>query len=188
MKKFLLLAAIACIGCQSANLIGSQTPETKSVESTMVEQRRLNKAFLSKYAYFLGPWGGTGGSMFYFEEIDGMKLVGLGVLFDTRITGIAGYYKDSRGGTYVRNSNPQGGGFYKHIPLADNEYITAIGGTAGRYVNSLSITTNQRCYPEFGKPSGQRFFASVRSGYRIYSFFGRSGKYLDKIGCNVYTR
>lgn len=76
-----------------------------------------------------------------------------------------------------------GGDLNPPFSLAQGEYITAIRGRYGDYINTITIETNTGRSETFGQSGGHTDYAFVApQGTKIVGFVGRSGKYLDAIG------
>jgi hypothetical protein len=67
--------------------------------------------------------------------------------------------------------------------LEPDEYIVALSGRCGTYVDSLRIHTNRRTSELIGGRGGERDFRiDVPDGNQATGFMGRAGEYLDAIG------
>jgi hypothetical protein len=133
--------------------------------------------------------GGTGGNPFQDISIPSNARVS-----EVRIA--SGAYVDSVQLGYVHldgraamgSLNGGTGGQVSTFRLDSDEYIVAISGRYGKYIDSLRIHTNRRTSPFYGGSGGaQDFRIDIPSGNQVVGFIGRSGKYLDAIGL-VYAR
>ncbi len=85
----------------------------------------------------------------------------------------------------VKEQDKHGGNGGKEytMSLDDDEYIIAIYGKSGGYIDSIQFRTNKKTYSIFGGNGGKEFRFEAPSGYQIIGFFGRSGGYVDALGC-----
>lgn len=128
--------------------------------------------------------GGSGGT----EFVDADVPAG-GRIIEVRIH--AGEYLDSIQMIYAM---PDGrpleaarhggeGGRGMSFRLGQGEYIVALSGRCGTYVDSLRIHTNKRTSELFGGRGGEREYRiDVPDENQATGFMGRSGEFLDAIG------
>lgn len=159
------------------------TPIETKVEQTKGSARGL----YSSYRYYVGPWGGGGGSPYYIYPPSGSRIYAMAIRSGALIDRITIWYMTSNGTIYVggdRGGN--GGGYYLQFFAAD-EYIYYVAGRSGLYLDHLTMYTNRKWF-SYGGNGGSPFAASVPYGYQILGIFGGSGIYIDRIGFYVYTR
>ena len=88
---------------------------------------------------------------------------------------------DGRTAVSPRHGGP--GGQQNTFRLDSDEYIVAISGRYGDYIDSLRIHTNRRTSPLFGGRGGsQDYRIDVADGNQAVGFVGRAGRYLDAVG------
>ncbi len=75
----------------------------------------------------------------------------------------------------------------KEFVLASDEFIQGIQGRSGRYIDSMSFTTNKRVIGPLGGDGGETFSLTAPPGYKVKRLFGRSGAFLDAVGIVVET-
>jgi hypothetical protein len=131
----------------------------------------------------LGPSGGYGGSPFVDSVPSGAVpseiLIRSGTYVDTlqmvlQLPNGQIEYMDRHGGN---------GGDADSFDLRDGEYITAIGGRYGQYVDSIQFYTNMRISTIYGGSGGDAdYYYEAPPGWQIVGFYGRSGDYVDAIG------
>jgi hypothetical protein len=80
------------------------------------------------------------------------------------------------------------GGLNDPIVMRPGEFITAIYGRAGVYIDSLQIQTNFQLYNRWGGSGGGDYSYQVSQGEEIAGFWGRYGLYLDNIGVLIRSR
>jgi hypothetical protein len=139
--------------------------------------------------FFAGPGsksksnliGGNGGSPFSDEFSKDFKVKAIKIRSSSFIDSIQIVYDTHKGPIYATQHGGNGG--KAHIfYLKDNEYITAISGRCGKYIDALKIHTNYRRSPTYGGSGGGAFSLSVPENTYFIGFQGRSGAYLDSIG------
>ena len=131
--------------------------------------------------YVEGPSGGPGGHAFS-DLYPGARIV------EVRVR--AGAYIDGVGLVYqVGSKRVEGpwhggkGGNLSSFKLQENEWITAIGGRSGQYVDSFQIQTNLNRKQRWGGKGGShRYYYKTPSGGRLAGLWGRSGRFVDAIG------
>ena len=83
-------------------------------------------------------------------------------------------YMDKHGGD---------GGNAATFSLRDGEYINAISGSYGQYVDSIRFHTNLRVSPTYGGNGGDAdYYYAAPPGWQIVGLYGRSGAYIDAVG------
>ncbi|XP_073108270.1 mannose/glucose-specific lectin [Elaeis guineensis] len=139
-------------------------------------------------ANVLGPWGGSGGSAWSFENA--LTITKIKISVGDIIDSLTFQYMD---GTTARWSPRYGGtgGQPTEIELGPAEFIISIKGYYGPYVRktmiySLTFVTTIREYGPYGQEKGTQFFVPKGTGL-ISGFFGRSGDQLDAIGVYIKT-
>lgn len=141
--------------------------------------------------------GGDGGGGGAFQDVmqgtpqDPSSSISIGVY--PRISSInasGGLWIDQLQTTYGYGSQqPQmlhggGGGSPSYaLNMQEGEFVTSISGTAGKYVNQLSITTNKgQTWTWPSKPqSAPSYSFTVPDGQVLVGFQGRAGQYLDQL-------
>ncbi|XP_019198333.1 PREDICTED: jacalin-related lectin 19-like [Ipomoea nil] len=136
----------------------------------------------------IGPWGGHGGSAWDDGSHDGIREISL----------VYGRCIDSIRVVYDRNGRPftaekqggNGGDKTGEVKLQfPEEYLTSISGYYGPQrgslvIRSLTFKSNQRTFGPFGLEEGTPFSLPMEGG-KIVGFKGRSGWYVDSIGCYI---
>jgi len=90
-------------------------------------------------------------------------------------------FQDGRTATGARHGGT--GGDLNTFRLESDEYITGISGRYGQQIDSLTIHTNKRSSPRYGRSNGDRDFRlDVPSDQQAIGFAGRAGTYVDAIG------
>jgi hypothetical protein len=138
-----------------------------------------------------GPSGGTGGQ--YFEDTVFATTSGPGEVVEVRVR--SGQYIDAVQVVVLVNGLEQelpihggGGGYPQAFRLNPGEYIQAMGGRYGQYVDSLFIRTSMGRSQQWGGGGGAaQYFYGALSGTRIRGFIGRAGQYVDAIGAMIST-
>jgi hypothetical protein len=130
--------------------------------------------------------GGNGGSEFSDRNIPmGARISEIRVRAGNNIDSIQAIYVLQDGRTLEGPVHGGRGGRLNVFRLNSNEYVTGISGRFGRYIDSLTIQTNQRTSQVFGGSGGSGTFAiTVPSGNMAVSLSGRCGEYLDAIRLN----
>lgn len=135
-----------------------------------------------------GAFGGGGGISFS-DDVLVMDPMAVGI---SSIAIRSGSYVDSLqvtylradGSTYTPPAHGGLGGDLTTINFATGEYITALLGRSGRYVDQLTFLTeiprsgDRNTYGPYGGDGGASFVVNAE----VLGFFGRSGQYLDAIG------
>ncbi len=128
--------------------------------------------------------GGRGGTEFADEEIPvGARISEVRIHSGSYVDSIQAIYTLQDGRQYEGSLHGGSGGKLQVFKLDADEYIVAISGRHGNYVDSLVIHTNKRRSPAYGGRGGNKEYRiDVPSGNRGIGFSGKSGKYLDAIG------
>ena len=151
-----------------------------------------------------GPWGGSGGSPFddreYLPYFRGYFMGDVVAPVQiARMSISSGSFIDSIQVTYTNNSEilgqPRrhggGGGSRRDLVLQPGEYIIAVSGRYGDYVDSLTIRTggSRSQIVTWGGTGGARSFNYVAPpGTQIFGIWGSSGQYVDRIGLLIARR
>ena len=145
-----------------------------------------------------GPFGGNGGGAF-----DDASIVNMDQLEIREIVIRSGDYIDSIEFLYHNRVTDEllpsphhggNGGGENRIILNPGEYIVEIRGRTGKYVDALTLQTNQgRVFGRFGGTGGGPDYDApsqqeMEAGHEVFAFFGRSGQYLDAIGIHTRSR
>jgi len=139
------------------------------------------------YKYFIGTWGGPGGSAFYmYPTASTDKIYAIAFRSGSLVDQLIVWYIRSNGTLYYYSAGGAGGTYYVQF-LNSAEYIYAIGGRSGRFLDRLTIYTNYKSF-SYGGNGGTPFFQSVPSQDQILGFYGGAGQYVDRIGAYVYSR
>lgn len=130
--------------------------------------------------------GGRGGTEFSDKDIPvGARISEVRIRSGSYLDSIQTVYTLPDGRQYEGIRHGGNGGNLKVFKLDPDEYIVAISGRHGNYIDSLVIHTNKRKSPAYGGRGGEQdFLVSVPSGNRGIGFSGKAGKYLDAIGIN----
>jgi Jacalin-like lectin domain len=140
-----------------------------------------------------GPSGGTGGNSQDTDSDEGFLEPG------TRVARVLLSFDDGHDAvegiqfTHLRNNGslldlPHHGGFggdQIFFDLARNEHIIKISGKYGRFVNSITIETDNPAHPPItvGGTGGEgKYTYEAPPGFEIVGFYGRSGSLVDAIG------
>ena len=135
----------------------------------------------------VGPAGGEGGDEFADMHLPkGARVIGVKIRHGLYIDGIELLYKTAVGKKEGMGWHGGDSGNEETFLLEDGEFITAISGKTGEYVESLSIVTNKRKSKNYGGDGGDKPFNFHKSGAEVIGFYGRSGAFLDQIG--IFTR
>ncbi|KAJ9565677.1 hypothetical protein OSB04_001643 [Centaurea solstitialis] len=131
----------------------------------------------------IGPWGaGYSGDSWTFE-LNGSKLTEIWIASGDYIDSLRFIYKDQNGDTHQSPKYGGNGGILRKIKFLkdEEEELIEIGGTTGKYVNSLYFHTNKWTFGPYGRVKGTHFSLPVAKG-KFVGFFGYSGAYIDRIG------
>lgn len=139
-----------------------------------------------------GPVGGRGGEVFLGYAIPkGSRLKEVRICTGEFVDSIQFVYADAEGNEKAMRKIGGKGGECTKLTLEEDEYLTAISGQHGWYVDSICLHTNKRQTKCFGGEYGhERYHLQVPDGCQISGLFGRAGWYLDAIGIivsNCYT-
>ena len=75
------------------------------------------------------------------------------------------------------------------LKLKPGEYIIAVSGKSGNYVDSMQIQTNKQLYHRNGGQGGANDYVwQAPAGQQIIGFWGRSGSYIDALGALINNR
>jgi hypothetical protein len=139
------------------------------------------------YKYFLGTWGGNGGSGYsIYPAGSGDRIYAIGFRAGSYVDALFIWYLRPDGSLYYHNVGGNGGNFYIQY-LSEGEYISAIWGRSGAYIDRLGFNTNYKSF-SYGGNGGGPFYAPAGPYDQILGFFGGSGVYVDRIGAWVYSR
>lgn len=160
--------------------------ELKKAEAIPMETTTMNKIYAT-YKYFIGTWGGAGGSGYYmYPTASTDKIYAVAVRSGAYVDQLIIWYVRSNGTYYYYNAGGAGGSYYVQF-LSSSEYIYAIGGRSGSYLDRLSIYTNYKSF-SYGGNGGGPFFQSVPYTDQILGFYGGAGRFVDRIGAYVYSK
>lgn len=137
----------------------------------------------------LGPSGGNGGHEFHGYAIPvGAKLREIRVTAGYYVDGIQLVYSDA-GGALVEMPHIGGkGGLHHTLTLDADEYLQAVSGRCGRYIDSIRFHTNKRSSDTYGGPGGSdEFRYEAAANGEIVGFAGRADWYLDQLSVVVAT-
>jgi len=130
--------------------------------------------------------GGRGGTEFSDRDVPvGARISEVRIRGGSYIDSIQVVYTLRDGRQYAGARHGGDGGNLSVFRLDSDEYIVAISGKHGNYIDSLVIHTNKRKSSQYGGSGGSRDYQlQVPSGNRGVGFSGKAGKYLDAIGVN----
>jgi hypothetical protein len=128
--------------------------------------------------------GGNGGNAFSDRNIPlGAIISEIRVSAGQTIDSIQAVYILKDGRRLEGPAHGGNGGNLSVFRLNPGEYITGLSGRYGKYLDSMSIQTNQRTSQVFGGSGGDRNFTiSIPNGNMMVSLTGRAGERLDSIG------
>ncbi len=181
----ILLLAIGIAFCQ--NPVTAQTPVTP----VFLPQVYNGPTPGPRQLYRLPPTIGRsyGGTSYQDSMPDTARVAELWIGAGTFIEGLQMWSLNSDGMLFT--SGPHGGwasGLFR-IVLAADEYIVALSGKGGLYMDSLSVVTNKRTYGPYGGSGGDTAFSiAAPAGYEIVGFFGRAGELMDYTGAMARQR
>ena len=131
----------------------------------------------------LGPSGGYGGSPFVDSVPSGAAATEILIRSGANVDALQMVLQLPNGQIEYMNRHGGDGGGADTFDLRDREYITAIGGRYGQYVDSIQFYTNMRISTIYGGSGGDAdYYYEAPAGWRIVGFYGRSGDYVDAIG------
>jgi predicted flap endonuclease-1-like 5' DNA nuclease len=135
----------------------------------------------------VGPVGGEGGQPFDNYEIpEGAQLREIRLLTDRFVNAIQLIFTDKDGN--VGELRPIGGlnGHLEIFTLGTDEYLTAISGKHGWYIDSIQFHTNKRSSDIFGGKGGDtEFILEAPKNHEISGLFGKADWFIDQLGIIV---
>lgn len=145
---------------------------------------------LSQETYRMGPSGGLGGNRFYDSNIPSNSRVREVVVRNgSWIDAIQIIHEIPGRGSMRFRSHGGEGGRVSRFTLNNDEYIKAIEGRYGRFVDSIRIYTNRRSSARYGGTGGTvSYYYEAPAGFEIVGFHGHSGRYVDSIGVIMRRR
>jgi hypothetical protein len=128
-------------------------------------------------------YGGSGGTTFSETmQQSGGRIVELHVYSGEWIDALQISYQLPDGRTIAGERYGGPNGKESVFRLNADEYITAISGRYGDYIDSITVQTNKRTSPRLGGAGGrQDYRIDIPQGSQTVGFAGRSGRYLDAI-------
>lgn len=131
-----------------------------------------------------GMAGGTGGASFADTRIpDGARVAEVRISSGNVVDSVQMVYELPNGRIVAGPRHGGPGGRLNSFRLDSDEYITAVSGRSGEYIDSIRIHTNKRSSQLFGGPGGsQEYRVSVDRGHQAIAFYGRAGEFVDAIG------
>jgi len=128
--------------------------------------------------------GGPGGEAFFdYQPQAGARIIDVRIWSGEFVDSVQLVYQLPNGRTVAGPRHGGSGGTLHVIRLEGDEYILALFGRSGKYVDSLRIRTNRRTTEALGGTGGERDFRiEVPAGSRAVGLVGRSGEYLDALG------
>jgi hypothetical protein len=131
----------------------------------------------------LGPSGGYGGSPFADIVPSGAAATEILIRSGAYVDALQMVLQLPNGQIEYMDRHGGDGGDADTFDLRDGEYITAIGGRYGQYVDSIQFYTNMRISTIYGGSGGDAdYYYEAPPGWQIVGFYGRSGDYVDAIG------
>jgi hypothetical protein len=155
-------------------------------DEVYLQELLLEDGLLSQIRPFAygSPHGGNGGEAFEDSPPSSAQVVGLYVRSGTFVDAVEMIYD-----TADLPKHGGDGGSETTITFEPGEYITAISGASGQFLESLTIETNRgRRFGPFGVPVGTPFEVRAPDGYEIAGFYGRAGVYIDAFGAVIRPR
>ena len=141
----------------------------------------------SYYKYYIGPWGGGGGNAYsIYPYGSGDRIYAIAFKTGNTVDAVSFWYARPDGSLYLEQAGGTGGSYYIQY-LAADEYITAIHGRSGIYLDHLGFITNRKVF-DYGGTGGTFFLAGCASSDQILGIFGGAGIYLDRAGAYAYSR
>ena len=161
------------------------------IESTLevVVSRSALKPDLGERRRMLGPIGGKGGTEFsMLPPNDDWQISQIRISSGAVVDAIELVYQHVVSGALVQNRIGGNGGACTDFSLSRGQFLTRLTGTAGDYVSSLQIDTNQGTLPNIGAAGGtdNTFDFRCDADEEIIGLHGRSGASVDALG--VYVR
>lgn len=131
----------------------------------------------------------TGGNSYLDTPPNDGRVSELWISAGTYVEGLQVWYIRSDG--TLSTPGPHGGwsGTLYRIVFAADEYMVALNGKGGLFMDSLSVVTNKRTLGPYGGSGGDTAFSiNATTGYEIVGFFGRAGQLLDYTGALARPR
>jgi hypothetical protein len=147
-------------------------------------------AALGQQLYRMGPSGGVGGGPFFDKGMpSGSRVSEVRVRHGAWIDAVQMIHKLSDGQPLSLPRHGGGGGTRSVFRLGPGEYLRAVSGRYGRFVDSIRFYSNMKSSPLYGGRGGAvDFYYQAPADYEIVGFLGRSGKFLDSIGVVLRRR
>lgn len=131
----------------------------------------------------LGPSGGYGGAPFVDNVPYGAAATEIQIRSGAYVEALQMVLQLPNGQINYMDQHGGNGGNADTFSLRNGEYITAISGRYGQYVDSIQFHTNLRVSPTYGGSGGDAdYYYEAPSGWQIVGFNGRSGAYIDAVG------
>ena len=131
-----------------------------------------------------GPSGGKGGKDFEDTPRLGTKIAEISIWAGDVVEGIRITWS---GGDYLEHGSCSGDPKQPVVQLRDDEYLVAISGKYGEYIDHIKFYTSKENEYEYGGSHGDVEFdynADLTDmNAHIIGFFGRAQKVVDAIGC-----
>nr|XP_019706739.1 mannose/glucose-specific lectin-like [Elaeis guineensis] len=165
----------------------TQFPQTKELNETICSSHNLSMASRVDGANTLGPWGGSGGTAWSFENAQTITKIKISA--GRAVDSITFQYMDGEIACWSPRYGGDGG-TPTEIELGSAEFIISMKGYYSTHrgytiIYSLTFVTTIREYGPYGREQGTQFSISKGVGW-ISGFHGRSGGLLDAIG--VYKK
>lgn len=141
--------------------------------------------------YIMGPSGGVGGGAFSDARLPAnfARVSEVRIRHGAWIDGVQVLHQLTSGKVKSQPLHGGGGGRLARFALRKNEYITAVRGRYGKYVDSIVLRTSSgRVFSTGGKGGNVDYAYAAPPGYQIVGFHGRSGSFLDSIGVVIRRR
>ncbi len=181
----ILLLAIGFAFCR--DLVTAQTPSTP----VFLPQVYNGPTPAPRGPYRLSPTIGRsyGGTAYEDSISDTARVTELWIGSGTFIEGLQMWSLNSDGMLFTSGAHGGWASGLHRIVLATDEYIVALNGKGGLYMDSLSVVTNKRTYGPYGGSGGDTAFSmAAPTGYEIVGFFGRAGDLMDYTGAVARQR
>jgi hypothetical protein len=135
----------------------------------------------------LGPSGGLGGTYFADNQNAKFRIVQVRVRSAEYVNSIQLVYENGSR-QMVGAQHGGNGGKLEVFKLEPGEYITAVSGKYGLYVESMTIETSKGHKKSWGGSGGITSYTyQAPKGSSIHGFFGRASESVDAIGVIVKT-